>query len=75
MYLHHYLFVTENVTKIDENNLNERRKSSYLPNNFMNFNEFFRKNVAYDNLKSQDKIELYPFSRKYIFGKSMWNFN
>ena len=28
----------------------------------MNFNEFFRKNVAYDNLKSHDKIELYPFS-------------
>ena len=41
----------------------------------MNFNEFFRKNVAYDNLKSQDKIELYSFSRKYIFGKNMWNFN
>ena len=37
----------------------------------MNFNEIFRKNVAYDNLKSYNRTELYCFSRKYIFGKHM----
>ena len=37
----------------------------------MNFNEIFRKNVAYDNLKNYNRTELYCFSRKYIFGKHM----
>ena len=29
----------------------------------------FKKDVAYDNIKSHKKVVLYPFSRKYISGK------
>ena len=35
-----------------------------------NFNEIFRKDVTYDNIKSQNKPELYSFSKKHIFGKN-----
>ena len=34
---------------------NWKRKSSYLLNNLRNFNEIFRKNVAYDDNKSRRK--------------------
>ena len=42
------------------------RKSSYLPNDLRNFNEAFRKDVAYDNIKSHKKLEVHPLSRKHI---------
>ena len=32
-----------------------RRKSSYLLKDFRNFNEVFRKDVTYDNIKSHKK--------------------
>ena len=32
-----------------------RRKSSYLLKDFRNFNKIFRKDVAYDNIKSHKK--------------------
>ena len=35
-----------------------------------NFNEIFRKDVAYDNIKNHKKAELHPLSRKHIFGKT-----
>ena len=38
-----------------------RRKSPYLLKDFRNFNEIFRKDVAYDNVKSQ-KNSFWPFS-------------
>ena len=38
-----------------------RRKSPYLLNEFRNFNEIFRKDVAYDNIKSL-KNSFWPFS-------------
>ena len=31
------------------------KKSSNLPSNLRNFNEIFRKNVSYDNIKSHKK--------------------
>ena len=36
----------------------------------MNFNEVFRKLVAYDNIESKKKTGLHPFFEKRIFGKS-----
>ena len=36
----------------------------------MNFNEFFRKNVTYDDIKSHPKSGLQPLSRKHNFGKT-----
>ena len=43
--------------KIDENSIDEywQRKSSYLLNDLKNFNEIFRKNLTYDNIKSHTK--------------------
>ena len=35
-----------------------------------NFNEIFRKDVTYDNVKSHKKPGLHPVSRRYIFGKA-----
>ena len=37
-----------------------------------NFNEIFRKNMTYDNVKSYRKTELHPLSETCIFGKSQW---
>ena len=34
--------------------------SSYLPNELGNFNEIFRKNVSYDNIKSKKTPGFYP---------------
>ena len=46
------------------------RKSSYLLNNFRNFNEVFRKDLTYDNIESPKKPgRHHPLSRRYIFGK------
>ena len=39
--------------KIDENSYYQQRKCSYLLNDLMNFNEILRKDVTYDNIKSQ----------------------
>ena len=36
----------------------------------MNCNEFFRKNVTYDDIKSHPKSGLQPLSRKHSFGKT-----
>ena len=46
------------------------RNSSYLLNNLMNFNEIFRKDVTYDNIKIHKKTGSHPLFRKYIFRKS-----
>ena len=37
----------------------------------MNFNEVFRKNVTYGNIKCQKITGLSPFSGKYTFGKTL----
>ena len=58
---------------VDENNDENisywLRKSLYLLNDLRNFNEIFRKDVTYDNIKSHKKLELHTLSRRYIFGK------
>ena len=51
------------LVNIDEENL-------HLLNDLRNFNEFFRKNVIYDNIKSHKKTGLHPLSRKYSYGKT-----
>ena len=38
-------------------------------NNLRNVNQIFRKNVAYDNIKSHKKERLQPFSLKETFGR------
>ena len=43
--------------------------ASYLLNDFRNSNEIFRKDVAYDSIKSHKKVRFHPLSRKHIFGK------
>ena len=62
-------FVTrkcQKIQKVDEN----RRKSFYLPNDLRDFNEIFRKDVTYDNVKSYKKVALHPVSKRCIFGKA-----
>ena len=39
-------------------NIEEKRKSSYLLNELRNFNEIFRKEVTYANIKSNKKTRL-----------------
>ena len=46
------------------------KKSSYFPNELSSFNETFKKGVPYDNIKSHKKTGLYPYSKKYSFGKA-----
>ena len=46
------------------------KKSSYLHNELLNFNDIFRKIVTYDNMKSHKKSGLHPLSRKRNFGKN-----
>ena len=41
-----------------------------LLNDWRNFNEIFRKDVTYDDIKSHKKPRLHPLSRRYIFGKT-----
>ena len=40
------------------------KKSSYLLKDLRNFDEIFRKNVAYDNIKNQRKARVLSFSRR-----------
>ena len=54
--------------KINENSYYGRRKSSYFLNDLMNFNDIFRKDVAYDSIKSHKKTRFYALCRKHTFG-------
>ena len=49
----------------------EEENSSFLLNDLMNFNEIFRKNLTYDDIKSHQKSGFHPHSRKRIFGKTI----
>ena len=60
----------QKIRKINENISYWRRKPSYLLNDFRNFNEIFRKDLAYDIIKSDKKAAFHPLSRKNIFGKT-----
>ena len=48
------------IVNIEEENL-------YLQNDLGNFNEIFRKDVTYDNIKSHKKIGLHSVLIRYIF--------
>ena len=50
--------------------ITDENKSSYFPKELSNFNEFFKKGVPYDNIKGHRKTGLYPYSKKYSFGKA-----
>ena len=39
-------------------------------NDLRNFNEIFRKDVTYDNIKSHKKSWFHPLCRRYVFGKT-----
>ena len=41
-----------------------------LLNDLKNFNEIFREDVTYNNIKSHKKTELHPLFRRYSFGKT-----
>ena len=58
------IFVTRKCQKIqivDENSWQWRGKSWYLLNDLKNFNEIFRKDVTYDNVKMSQKSGGSPF--------------
>ena len=38
-------------------------------NELRNFNEIFRKDVTYDNIKGHKKVGFHPHFRRHIFGK------
>ena len=44
--------------------VNMKRNFSYLLNELRNFNETFRRDVTYDNIKSHEKPGVHPFSGK-----------
>ena len=44
-------------------------EGAYLLNNLRNFNDIFRKDVAYDNIKSDKKLAFSPLSREATFLK------
>ena len=56
---------------MDGNSKYWRRKSSYLLNDLRNFNDIFRIDVTYDNIKSRKKPGLHRLSRRYIFGNPL----
>ena len=62
-------FITRKCQNI-KNSSYLQRKSSYLLNNWRNFDEVFRKDLTYDNIKSHEKPESHPFLRRCIFGKT-----
>ena len=47
-----------------------RSECSYVLNDSRNFNDIFRKSVAYDNIKSHKKTGFHSLSRKHIFGET-----
>ena len=50
--------------RIDENSKYWQINSSYLLNGLRNFNDIFREDVTYDNIKSHKKPGLHPFYRR-----------
>ena len=42
----------------------------YLLSELRNFNDIFKKDVTYDNIKILTKTGLHPLSKRYIFGKT-----
>ena len=55
---------SKKLIKIDENSLYCQRKSPYLLKDLWNFNEIFRNDVAYDNIKNHKNPGIhYLFSR------------
>ena len=49
----------------------ECRKCSYLLTELRTFNEIFRKDVPYDNIKSRQKPEFHLFSEKHVSGNTI----
>ena len=48
----------------------ERKKSPYLLKDLRKFNENFRKDVSYDDIKIQKKAVFQPLDKKQIFQKT-----
>ena len=62
-------FKTRKCQKVN-NKKKEKRWSSFFLKNLRNFNEIFRKDVTYGNIKIHKKSGLHLLSRRYIFGKA-----
>ena len=58
------------LLKIDESSQYWQRNSSYNLNDLSNFNDIFRKDVTYDNIKSHEKPGFHPLFRRHIFRKT-----
>ena len=68
-----FLVATKKCPKIHKSNENSqfwRGKSSYLPKGKRNYNEIFRKHVAYDNVENHRKSGFLSLSGKYIIRKT-----
>ena len=50
--------------------VNTEEENLYLQNDLRIFNEIFRKDVTYDNIKSHRKTRFHPLFGRYIFGKT-----
>ena len=58
-----------NVVNLSDN-LGSKREFLYLLSDLRNFNEIFRKDGIYDNVKSHKKPALQIRFRRHIFGKN-----
>ena len=56
--------------KIDKNSSYLQTKTSYILSDSGNFNQVFRKDVTYDNIKSHKKVAFRSPFRRYIFEKT-----
>ena len=67
-------FATRKYQKSEKPMKIDHIEGAYLLNNLRNFNDIFRKDVAYDNIKSDKKLAFSPLSlslsRSYIFEKN-----
>ena len=57
------------VEKIDEKSSNRRSKNLYLLKDLVNFNENFKKNITYDDIRSDSKKKAYNLFRQLYFFK------
>ena len=62
-------FATRKCQKSEKPMKIDNIEGAYLLNNLRNFNDIFRKDVAYDNIKSDKKLAFSPLSREVTFLK------
>ena len=60
----------QKIQKINENNIDEENLHTFRTNDWRKFNEIFKNNVSYGNIKNHKIEGLYPLSLStYLSGK------